>query len=238
MKTYLFVLAIALAGTDGDTIDLGGLRKVQATVSAADENYSIQVHFLAVACFDQATNREMNLGLGRSFAFQALARHLAGKGDVELVVSGARTIGSEQSGTSFSMTLAVPRAGVQIAAKDAHSSAAKHDEQASDAPEVVTTDSSVLTRKGQYEKMIVELGVMLQKEIKASRADTPTAADRLDALRKRLNATFGKLEQEIRGDPELTNLGSDLDPNSKGDRDQLLDGLAKMRQKLHHELDH
>src|SRR6516162_6945625 len=78
MKTYLAVLAIALTSAEPDTIDLGGLRKVQATINAADENYSIQVHFLAVACFDQATNREMNLGLGRSFAFQALARHLAG----------------------------------------------------------------------------------------------------------------------------------------------------------------
>jgi hypothetical protein len=236
MKSYLFVLA--LAGAGGDTIDLGGLRKVQAIVTAADENYSIQVHFLAVACFDQATNREMNLGLGRSFAFQALARYLAGKGDVELVVSGARTTSSEQSGKSFAMTLAVPRAGVQIVAREAQPGAARPAEHGPDAPERVTTDTGVLTRKGQYEKMIAELGVMLQKEIKAMRAETSPAAEKVDALKKRLNETFVKLEQEIRGDLELTNLGSDLDPNSKGDRDQLLDSLAKMRQKLQHELDH
>ena len=237
MKSYWLVLAIALTGADGDTIDLGGLRKVQAIVTTADDNYSIQVHFLAVACFDQATNREMNLGLGRSFAFQALARHLAGQGDTELVVSGARTISSELSGKSFSMTLQVPRAGVQIVAKDAHSSAPKSDEHGADA-EVVATDGSALTRKGQYEKMIAELGVLLQKEIKAVRVETVPATDKVDALKKRLNETFGKLEQEIRGDLELTNLGSDLDPNNKGDRDQLLDSLAKMRQKLQHELEH
>jgi hypothetical protein len=57
-------------------------------------------------------------------------------------------------------------------------------------------------------------------------------------LKKRLNDTFGKLEEEIRGDLELTNLGSDLDPSNKGDRDQLLDSLSKMRQKLQQELDH
>jgi hypothetical protein len=237
-KSCLLVLAIALAVADAVTIDLGGPRKVQATVTATDDSYSIQVHFLAVACFDQATNRDMNLGLGRSFAFQGLARHLAGKGDVELIVSGARTIGSDQSGKSFSMTLQVPRAGVQVVAKDANSPGSKPDEHASDASELVTTDTSALTRKGQYEKMIAELGAMLQREIKALRADATPAAEKVDALKKRLNDTFGKLEQEIRGDLELTNLGSDLDPSNKGDRDQLLDGLTKMRQKLQQELDH
>jgi hypothetical protein len=237
-KTYLLLVTFAVAGADADTIDLGGLRKVQATVSAADENYRIQVRFLAVACFDQATNREMNLGLGRSFAFQALARHLAGKGDAELVVSGARTTASEQSSKSFTMTLEVPRAGVQIVARETHALPAKPDEHAADAPEVVTTDSSTLTRKGQYEKMIAELGALLQKEIKALRAESAPATEKVDALKKRLSETFGKLEQEIRGDLELTNLGSDLDPNNKGDRDQLLDNLAKMREKIQHELDH
>jgi hypothetical protein len=237
-KSYLLILAATLAVADGDTIDLGGLRKVQATVSATDQNYTIQVHFLAVACFDQATNREMNLSLGRSFAFQALARRLAGQRAAELVVSGARTTGSEQSGKSFSMTLEVPRAGVQIVAKDAHSSTPKPDDHGADGAELVTTDDSALTRKGQYEKMISELGVMLQKEIKALHAESAPAADKVDALKKRLNETFAKLEQEIRGDLELTNLGSDLDPNNKGDRDQLLDSLAKMRQKLQQELDH
>jgi hypothetical protein len=237
-KSYWLVLATALAVTDADTIDLGGLRNVQATVTAADENYRIQVRFLAVACFDQATNREMNLGLGRSFAFQALARRLVGQGDTELVVSGARTTQSEQSGKSFSMTLEVPRAAVQIVAKDAHSSTPKSDDHGTDAAELVTADSSALTRKGQYEKMISELGVMLQKEIKALHAETTPAAEKVDALKKRLNETFGKLEQEIRTDLELTNLGSDLDPNNKGDRDQLLDNLAKTRQKIQQELDH
>src|SRR5262249_26759125 len=143
----------------------------------------------------------------------------------------------EESGKTFSMTLQVPRAGVQIVARQTHA-AAKPDEHGSDAPELVTTDGSALTRKGQYEKMIAQLGALLQKEIKALRAESTAPAEKVDALKKRLHETFVKLEQEIRGDLELTNLGSDLDPNNKGDRDQLLDGLAKTRQKLQQELDH
>jgi hypothetical protein len=228
---------ISMTAAQSETIELGGVRKVQAVVQADDDNYSVQVQFLAVSCFDQATNREMNLGLGRSFAFQALARRLAGKGNAELVVSGARTTSGEQSGKSFSVILQVPRSGVKVVAKSESAPEAKPADTDTETVRLQTSDAAPLTRKEQYEKMIAQLSLVLHKDIKRARTQAaPAAPATLEALQKKANETFAQLEHEIRDDLELTNLGSDLDPAAKGDKDQLLATLASTREKLLQEL--
>jgi hypothetical protein len=239
MTSLLAFFALALMAADEpQTIDLGGLRQVKAVIRRDRQNYAIDVHFLPVSCFDKVTNQEMNVSLGRSFALQALARHLSDKPSVELVVSGARTTAGVASGKLFAVSVQVPRDGVQVVDKPegvTESPAEASGDAARDRSERASSDPSTLTRKGQYDAMIAELGKMLDKDLRRLRAETAPerpAAERVDAFQKKLDGAFDRLAQEIKSDLELTNLGSDLDPELKGDKDALLARVARARERL------
>jgi hypothetical protein len=215
--------------------DPGGLRQVRATVETAGDDYRIQVRFLAVACFDPATNREMNLELGRSFALEALARHLSGKEKVELLVSGARTTGSRQDGKTFGLTVQVPQAGVKIVDARETSGATRSEGPDAETVQRASADPSTRSRKAQYEKMIRQLGLVLRKEWQRSRSEAGQGAppaETVETFRKKITRSFDQLAGEVRDDLELTNLGSDLDPDSKGEKDQLLAALKGEREAL------
>jgi hypothetical protein len=225
--------ALAAAGPRAE--EPGGARRVEANVRTVGDEYVIQVRFLAIGCFDRATNRDMNLGLGRSFALQALARRLSDKQKVELVVSGARTTASKLQGKTFSLTLRVPLDGVKVV--EAREDAGGATPQAPDGESVqrATVDPSTGSRKGQYESMIGQLGQLLSEEWKGIRsAAAPDAppAEKFETFRKKLQTSFDQLAGEIRDDLELTSLGSDLDPDSKGEKDQLLARLKSERERL------
>jgi hypothetical protein len=154
---------------------------------------------------------------------------------VELLVSGARTTGSRQEGKIFALTVQVPQAGVKVV--DAREDRGRAKPEEADAAVVQQTgaDSSTTSRKAQYEKMILQLGRLLGKEWKriGSEAgqDAP-AAEKVEAFRKKIATSFDQLAAEIRNDLELTNIGSDLDPDSKGEKDQLLANLKREREAL------
>jgi hypothetical protein len=215
--------------------DSGGLRQVRTTVETVGEDYRIQVRFLAVACFDRATNQEMNLGLGRSFALEALARRLSGKDKVELLVSGARTTDSRQDGKTFTLTVQVPQAGVKVVDSREARGGTKSEEAEAEVVQQAGADSSTGSRKGQYEKMIHQLGRLLGKEwqrIRSEAGQDAPPAEKVEAFQKKTATAFDKLAAEIGNDLELTNLGSDLDPDSKGEKDQLLAVLKREREAL------
>ena len=225
--------------TGADQADAGGVRQVRASVKTVGDDYVIQVRFLAVCCFDKATNQEMNIGLGRSFALEALARHLSEKKKVELLISGARTADNWQDGKMFSLTIKVPQAGAKVIDAQEVSRVGKSEEHDAEKVELADEDASITSRKAIYEKMIIQLVQLLRKEWKRLRAEVAPGAppaDRLDAFRKKLSASFDQLAGEIQGDLELTNLGSDLDPDSKGEKDQLLASLKGERERLLREL--
>jgi hypothetical protein len=80
---------------------------------------------------------------------------------------------------------------------------------------------------------------LLRREWKRTRAEVAPDAppgERAEAFRRKLSASFDQLAREIQGDLELTNLGSDLDPDSKGEKDQLLASLKGEREGLLREL--
>jgi hypothetical protein len=243
MLTLAILLCAPAVVAADQTIDLGGLRQVQVNLRTPEDNYELQVRFLSVTCFDQATNQEMNLGLGRSYALQALATNLAGKQNVDVEVSGARTASSGHSGKFFTMVLLVPRNGVRLIE---HAEATASNEAGKGGGDASTksldragSDGGVLSRKGQYDREISQLGRLLGKELKQLKDDAGSSglsASQADGFRSRINTAFDQLASEIQGDLELTNLGSDLDPSAKGDKDKLLDALAATRSKLLQEL--
>jgi hypothetical protein len=237
MSLLLGLLLVTLESPE--TVDLGGLRKAQAVVNLDGDQFEIKVQFLPVKCFDKTTNQEMNLGVGRGLALQALARHMAGKRSVNLVVSGARTVESSLSGKTFMLTLRVPREGVKIvdAADTGGTSAAVPEGERAEASHA---DTSKLTRRGEYEQTIAELGIVLGKELKQIQAEAgpdKPSSERIDSFRKKLQTSFDQLAQVIKDDIELTSIGSDLDSTSKSEKDQLLDALSAARDRLARKLD-
>jgi hypothetical protein len=227
-----FCYLATLSTGDTPAADTGGMRQVRATVETAGDDYRIQVRFLAVACFDRATNREMNLELGRSYALEALARRLSPKEKVELLVSGARTTDTRQDGKTFGLTVQVPQAGVKVVEARESSDATKSEEPGG---ERASADPATRSRKAQYEEMIRQLGRVLRKEWQRSRSEAgqdALPAETVETFRKKITTSFDQLAGEIRDDLELTNLGSDLDPDSKGEKDQLLAALKGERAAL------
>jgi hypothetical protein len=215
------------------------MRQVRASVKTVGDDYFVQVRFLAVGCFDKATNQEMNIGLGRSFALEALARHLSEKKKVELLVSGARTGDTWQDGKFFTLTIKVPQAGVKVLDAQEVSRVGKSDEPDGEKVQLADGDESTTSRKAFYEKTIVQLGKVLRKDWKRIRVEAAPDAppgEMVEAFRRKLSASFDQLAGEIRRDLELTNLGSDLDADSKGEKDQLLATLKSEREGLLREL--
>ena len=73
MLAFLSVLGFLAIGST-DSYHLGGPRKVDAVVKHDSAGFQCELSFIPVACFDPATNRQVNLAKSREFALQSLAK--------------------------------------------------------------------------------------------------------------------------------------------------------------------
>jgi hypothetical protein len=165
--------------------------------------------------------------MARSYALQALARHLGKKRSDYLVLSGARVTGSRGDAKSFALTLQIPKDRVKIV--DSPPKVARED------GEILLTDTSLFQRKAEYERTILQLEKTLGGELKELK-EMPDAI-RIDTLARKIATCFDRLNKEVRSDSELSTIGSDLDPDEKSERDQVLAQLAQSRQRLQKRLD-
>ena len=76
LTLLLQTLSAGAGDKPSSTIHLGGTRRVEATIRLAGTDYMISVQMKPVRCFSSATNANVNREKGRTFALQALARHL------------------------------------------------------------------------------------------------------------------------------------------------------------------
>src|ERR1700733_9171802 len=95
-------------------IKLGGPRQAKAVLTATDSDYTITIQMLPVVSFDEGTNAQLNRDKARFLALQALAQHLAGKPNVQLVVSGSQVTKAGLGGKVYMLTLRVARQGVTV----------------------------------------------------------------------------------------------------------------------------
>jgi hypothetical protein len=117
-----FLLAVTLCAWVGlpcraaekKTIDLGGLRRVQAEVQVEGDDYVVRTRMLPVSCFDAATNARLNRDKAELYSLQGLARYLSRAKDTHLDVSGARVTATGRAGKFYTLVLRVPRAGVKV----------------------------------------------------------------------------------------------------------------------------
>jgi hypothetical protein len=190
---------------------------------------------LAVRCFDDATNAEVNRSLARQYALQALARHLSGKPSAEFTVSGAREVraGAEADGKSFALTLRVPRDGVALVSAGRPPAPG---EGAKAGAERVVADDALSQRKGEYLQMIADWGAVseagLGDAVRKADDDPNGLAGAVAAFKKQVRANAAALAEEIKADPHLFSLGSDLDPTDRSDKDRLLAALEREQKRL------
>lgn len=94
------------------TIDIGGPRKVTATVTEDGEWYDISVSLIPVRCFDSGMNRQLSKEKARSFATEALFRYVGGGKSQSATISNAEIIEAGIVDTRFVLVMRVPRNGV------------------------------------------------------------------------------------------------------------------------------
>jgi hypothetical protein len=242
MRTFLAAVALGLVTTTATVagkevlLELGGPRQVHARIGVVENDYEVRVSMLAVQCFDDATNLDVNRSLARSFALQALARHLGKGPPVTMTVLGARLGRSGLAGKSFTLTLRVPRDGAKVS--DRVRPLPSEDDR-EDSTERAVFDPSLLEGKGQYEQLIAQLEAALNAELKslgraarAADADSGSLERRSRALREKLQGNLDRLANEVRADRELLSIGSDLDPDGKSEKDQVLGVLTAARKRL------
>lgn len=139
-------------------IDLGGLRKVTADLTASADMYVFKVRMLPVHAFDAATNAELNREKARQYGLQALAKHL---GESEVIVSGVQVADPAIDGKFYTLVVRVPRKGVEVVKK-----VQEPKPQGKDRPEQIAFASSFFTRKQDYLNTLGQLVKKLDVDIK------------------------------------------------------------------------
>lgn len=117
-----FVIQSCGAGEDRPAakIDLGGPRKVVATIAEQADSYRVSVSFLPVRSFDRAMNRQLTRDKARTYAIAALTRHLKPGGRrVSVIVRNVEIIESRDEGPRAILTLQVPRSGITVSTSEA-----------------------------------------------------------------------------------------------------------------------
>lgn len=235
-----------------ETIRLGGLRNVTASVTESDDVYRIAVEMLPVKAFDPATNKALNASKAGGYAVRALAKHL--KMDA-LIVRGLEVKEAAANGKTFRLVAVVPRSGVSAprgtsasaerrkpaetenTARRGAAAASKPDAQASGRqPEIRlaadATTADFLNRKADYMDTIARLREALTEEgdALARRSLKPDDFyDSIGGIEDRAEAACKTLARQIEDDNLLSELGEreELRPALKQARAEVLMSLKE-----------
>jgi len=105
----LCLFALPLHAEDRTEIDLGGPRKVNATIIESEDSYTVGVSFLPVSAFDPIMNKRLSHEKAKRYAVEALLRYLE-VNHVSLRKSETLRIGTEEN--RFFMQLSIPKDGL------------------------------------------------------------------------------------------------------------------------------
>jgi hypothetical protein len=203
------------------TIEIGGLRQVQAVVTTIAKDYLVEVRLLPVRSFDEGTNMRLNRDKARESALLALAKHLSDKPAVEFTVSGATVEKTGMDGQFYTLSLRVPRTGVSVARSDPEPKAQGKPDGQKNQTRVAFT-SPLFTRKLDYLKTAAQLEDAAIADLEGLVAKYPDENEgkelllRVAEIKKAALANFAQLVKEISGDlllltVEQEELGEALD---------------------------
>ncbi len=196
------------AGPRADEVrfELGGLRQVTATLGGAEGEYRVTVRMLPVKSFDPATNGELNREKARAYALHALALHLGGKTAGRLTVRGAEVIDVASDGKFYTLTLRVPKDGIQVEGGRPMPPAGQVGTDKKGAERLATT-SALLTRKQDYLDTLQRLTDATTTRLQDADRRSRAAGDKgrsfwavVADLEERSEANVKKLGKEIDGD--------------------------------------
>jgi len=237
MSRLILIMAIVLAdcayGGEATVIELGGLRKVSATISESEDHYDVSVQMLAVKTFDEGTNLLLNRDKARQYCLQALLRYLRGeKGKITASFSGVTVKKAEKDGKVFRLTITVPQKGVELLSKAPLPSAKKSDEHAS-GNKLSVSVSSLLTRKDDYLSTVRSLGAFVCQEADtAVRLANDDQKDGLDAVvdaEEQWDTIAKKLLRETKSDPLLLTIErDDVVASVANERERVLEHLRAL----------
>lgn len=117
-QSFAICLVISLCSTvfaqTPKTIELGGPRKANVTINDVEGAYEIEVSLIPVRCFDSAMNRRLSQEKARSYAVEALVRHLGGGKRQVVTLANVETIEAKNVGSRFVLVIHVPRKSVKL----------------------------------------------------------------------------------------------------------------------------
>ena len=151
MKRFLIVCIVSCVCTtsvaeDSTTIELGGPRKATATIAEAEDTYEIEVSLIPVRCFDVSMNRRLSQEKARSYATEALMRHVDGGKRQSATISNTEIIEAGIVDARFVLVMRVPRKGVHLTEATEAKSTAK--------PLEGTAHRSLLKAKDDYQETL------------------------------------------------------------------------------------
>lgn len=117
---FLIVLFIsAILQVDPAIIEIGGPRKVVATVKEQSDIFEIKVSFIPVKSFDESMNRRLSKQKGESYAKQSLIQYLSHKKNVSATLHGGKVLSSEIKKDRYELLMSIPINGVKIKSETA-----------------------------------------------------------------------------------------------------------------------
>ena len=180
MKAIVYLLsfvvcsfAVLAQAAEPVPVQIKSVRKCEATVEQTDGAYIVDVKMAPIRCFDVGTNRLISFRKANNMALVALLKYLnPDKKNVSLSCSGTETIKTEFSEKVCRVVCRIPQNGVKIidapvVAKqtpkknvDVATTVSKADLHS----KTVSSKSSLLNRKADYEETINELTDILVQE--------------------------------------------------------------------------
>lgn len=138
----LIYVSSTVPAEDQKFIELGGPRKATAAITELGDAYEIEVSFIPVRCFDSGMNKRLSQEKARSYAVEALIRHLGGNNRQSATISNIEIIEAEIVDARFVLVVRVPRIGVRLT----EATKAKPTRKSQDG----TTQRSLLKAKDDY----------------------------------------------------------------------------------------
>ena len=110
---------------DPTTIELGGPRKATATITESWDVYDIKVCLIPVRCFDSGMNRRLSQEKARSYAIEALIRHIGSNKQQLATISNGEVIEAGIVDRRFTVVMRVLRKNVRLTKASQSKTAAK-----------------------------------------------------------------------------------------------------------------